>query len=419
MKNKIIGIFVCMLLIITTASVSGSIHFNENKLEKQSKVTEGLDVDWWPMYRHDPQHSGYTSSPGPVTNNILWKFDTGKFVYSDPAIVNDKVYVGSFNKKLHCLDALTGEPIWEYETGGWVVSSPCVYEDKVIFNSRDGMLYCVDAEDGSEIWTLPGSVSAGRSPTVVDGKVFIGSNTIRRNKGIIYCLDVEDGNILWSVNTRESEFSSPAYIDGRVYIGSARQRWSFTPAPHFIYCLDADTGEIQWKQITGFNGLELPPQISLSKDKVYFGVSGLIGGKVGCLDAQTGDYIWRYYTYIVWNEIVSIGPPAIAYDKIYFKVHDYFEEINEVRCLDADSGKHLWTFEGGAGIPTISDGKVYFGSWEGNVVMPKGTIYCLDAENAEIIWQYTPFQNIASSPSIVNGRMYIGTNTNNVFCFGE
>ena len=201
MKKKIIGIFVCMLVIATAIPVVG---FNNSLLEEESsyekvQTSVGNGVDWWPMFRHDPQHSGYTSSPGPITNNILWKFDTGKFVYSDPAIVNDKVYVGSFNKNLHCLDALTGEPIWEYETGGWVVSSPCVYEDKVIFNSRDGMLYCVDAEDGSEIWTLPGNASAWRSPTVVDGKVFIGSNTFQHNKGIIYCIDVEDGNILWSV----------------------------------------------------------------------------------------------------------------------------------------------------------------------------------------------------------------------------
>jgi len=416
-KTFALGVVVLFFRAIVTPSIGGDF-VNTNEIFSKGLVSSS-EIDWWPMFRHDPQHSGNTSSPGPITNNILWRFDTGHNIYSNPAIVNDRVYVGSFSK-LYCLDALTGESIWEFTVGDSIRSSPCVYDNKVIFNSRDGVLYCVDAENGSKIWTFFANIDEQNSPTAVDGKVFFGSESYQNNKGVIYCLNVEDGSVLWYLNTNESRFSSPAYIDGKIYIGTVRNSQLFWIFPLFIYCLDADSGDIQWKKTIGFNKLPYAPEVSLCEDKLYFGVSSIFGGKVGCLNAQTGNFIWRYYTDFVWNcwWVVTISAPSIAYDRIYFEIADFIKDTNEVRCLDANSGKHIWTFKDGAGTPIISDGKVYFGSSEVKVTFPKGTIYCLDAENGSIIWKYKTYNDVISAPSIVNGRMYIGTLIDKVLCFG-
>ncbi|NIO11827.1 MAG: PQQ-binding-like beta-propeller repeat protein, partial [Deltaproteobacteria bacterium] len=59
------------------------------------KVQPVTAQDWWPMFRHDLSHTGSTTSMGPDTNNVLWTFPTGDMVYSSPAVVDSKVYVGS------------------------------------------------------------------------------------------------------------------------------------------------------------------------------------------------------------------------------------------------------------------------------------------------------------------------------------
>lgn len=48
----------------------------------------------WPMFRHDLNHSGYSTSTAPTTNNVLWSYPTEGAVFSSPAVVSDRVYVG-------------------------------------------------------------------------------------------------------------------------------------------------------------------------------------------------------------------------------------------------------------------------------------------------------------------------------------
>jgi outer membrane protein assembly factor BamB len=52
-------------------------------------------------------------------------------VDSSPAVVGGKVYVGSEDNSVYCLDVDTGSKIWKYKTGGCVWSSPAVADGKV------------------------------------------------------------------------------------------------------------------------------------------------------------------------------------------------------------------------------------------------------------------------------------------------
>ena len=83
-------------------------------------------IDWWPMFRHDPAHTGYSTSTAPETCNVLWNYTTGGYVESSPAVVDGRVYIGSWDGKVYCLDAETGELIWNYKTGDLIWSSPTI-----------------------------------------------------------------------------------------------------------------------------------------------------------------------------------------------------------------------------------------------------------------------------------------------------
>ena len=98
-------------------------------------------VDWWPMFHHDLSHTGSSTSTAPNTNNTIWTYTTGDYVWSSPAVTGDRVYVGSVDHRLYCLDASTGAHIWNYTTGSSVSSSPAVAGGKVYIGSEDNKVY--------------------------------------------------------------------------------------------------------------------------------------------------------------------------------------------------------------------------------------------------------------------------------------
>jgi eukaryotic-like serine/threonine-protein kinase len=123
------------------------------------------------------------NSNGP-SHNYHW----GNAV-SDPAVAYGKVYVGSSDFLVYCLDASSGNQIWNYTTEAGVYSSPAVAGGCVLAGSYDGNVYCLNATSGSEIWSYPAGVfspvnaggSAG-SPAVAGGVIYVVGN------GVVYAL---------------------------------------------------------------------------------------------------------------------------------------------------------------------------------------------------------------------------------------
>ncbi|MCJ7761891.1 PQQ-binding-like beta-propeller repeat protein, partial [Candidatus Bathyarchaeota archaeon] len=161
-------------------------------------------VDWWPMFHHDLGHTAYSSSTAPTTNQLLWNYTTGYWVLSSPAVVDGRVYVGSDDDKVYCLNAADGAYIWSYTTGDDVDSSPAVVAGKVYVGSWDDNVYCLDAATGTFIWSYTTGDDVDSSPTVVDDKVYVGSWDDN-----VYCLDAATGTFIWSYTTGDDVDSSP------------------------------------------------------------------------------------------------------------------------------------------------------------------------------------------------------------------
>ena len=171
------------------------------------------------MFRHDPQHTGYTDCEMPDELELLWKYKTGGRVASSPAVVNDKVYFGSWDTYFYCLDT-NGNLLWKYKSS-WIYSSPAVVNDKVYFGSDDDYLYCLDT-NGNLLWKYETGSLVSSSPAVVNDKVYFGSGDT-----YLYCL-YTNGNLLWKYKTGDSVHSSPAVVDGKIYFGSN---------DCYVYCL--------------------------------------------------------------------------------------------------------------------------------------------------------------------------------------
>jgi outer membrane protein assembly factor BamB len=161
----------------------------------------------------------------------LWNYTTGGAVRS-PAVTGGYVYVGSADGNAYCLNASSGDKIWNYTTEfnsngpshgyywGNTVSDPAVANGRVYVGSSNFGIYCLDAINGSKIWNFTTNAEVYASPVVVGGCVFAGSYD-----GNVYCLNATNGSSLWSyaagtyspVNAGGSA-GSPIVAGGVVYL---------------------------------------------------------------------------------------------------------------------------------------------------------------------------------------------------------
>jgi len=129
-----------------------------------------------------------------------WKFKTGQVVLSSPAVSGGTVYIGScddyvyaldadtsgdtvyigYDDYVYALDADTGTEKWKFETGGWIYSSPAVSGGTVYIESNDDYVYALDADTGAEKWKFKvGHLSYMTglfSPVVSGGRLYVGAD---------------------------------------------------------------------------------------------------------------------------------------------------------------------------------------------------------------------------------------------------
>jgi outer membrane protein assembly factor BamB len=114
---------------------------------------------------------------------------------SSPAYWDGKVYCGggysydTGTNNLHCFNATNGAELWRFKTGDDVVSTPVIAYGRVFFGSMDSKVYCVDAYGGNgtttKYWdynTTAGAYGIYGSAAVAYGRVYIGTTN-----GNLFC----------------------------------------------------------------------------------------------------------------------------------------------------------------------------------------------------------------------------------------
>lgn len=325
-----------------------------------------------PMFRNDPQHSGIYASASPSLQKVRWRFKTGAEVLSSPAVVGDSVYVGSADHFLYALNRSDGTVRWKFETEGPVNSSPAVVAGTVFISSVDGNVYAVNAADGTLKWkfatggerrfSAPGIHGAIprtevmpdpfdvflSSPTVVGGTLFIGSGD-----HFVYALDAGTGALKWKFQTGNVVHASPAVADGVLYIGS----WD-----RYLYALKASDGSLIWKFQTGddtdiYNQVGIASSASVADGMVFFGCRD---GHFYAVDAKTGTQRWSVDNHHGW----VIASPAVSNGVVYFPTSDG----KRFKAVQAATGQVVFDIKNKAisfSSPAVTADRVFFGSSEG------------------------------------------------------
>ncbi|MBN1280363.1 MAG: PQQ-binding-like beta-propeller repeat protein [Candidatus Thermoplasmatota archaeon] len=154
------------------------------------------------------------------TGVVLWD-RLPEFLYSSPAVGYDRVFCGS-TSQLYCLNATTGWLLWQSSLGAgdtWVWSSPAVADEKVYVGGRDGYIYCFDVWTGDTLWTYPTGVlyfPVFSSPAVANGRIYVGDSA-----GTLICFGEPNHQPLTpavigpqqGLSTVEYTFSTDAVMD--------------------------------------------------------------------------------------------------------------------------------------------------------------------------------------------------------------
>ncbi len=383
-----------------------------------------------------------------------WSFQTGGEVGSSPAVVDGKVYIGSHDQNWYCLDAYTGAEIWSFATGFRVMSSAAVVGGRVYTGSDDGKFYCLDAATGSKVWEhsagglidniiFPVEWQPRSSPIIVGSKLYAGSLD-----GKLYCLNIADGSEAWTYTTGGPIGGSPAYSNGVIYI---------TSTDSYMYAINANTGQLVWKSFPLNPGVAIPTYCDMwcagtpnvADGVVYVGGGSIYGTAVtgydytgknqsrpnganggGILlfafDAATGDS--------VWNQSLA-GNSQAFFIPTYYQGTLYVSEFMHVTAMNASyptsgsvsivgfggdrPGNRTWLqwigyqiLSSALYVDDVRGPKVYISS-------DVGSVTCIDAITGKAISAYQTKSNVDSSPSVWEGKLYVGSSDGCVYCFDD
>ncbi|MBN2587377.1 MAG: PQQ-binding-like beta-propeller repeat protein [Candidatus Fermentibacteraceae bacterium] len=359
-----------------------------------------LNTDWYTYMQNDVHH-GFSESPAPMDNTILWAAPvTGDYhEFPTPVIVDGLVYYPSNYGKdsLFALDAATGETVWKYYTG--YTDDAVTVKDGYVYTASDS-LWCFDALTGDRVWATAAADADGSTPAVYDGGVFCGRGSFSPTESHVYRFDALTGDEEWSQTFPGYTASCLTVWNGMVFIPTYYGA---------LNALDAGTGSIIWQNTDSYGGYWDSSPVILD------GIIYICGSdaKARAINALTGTTVWEVD--ITPGTYIS-ATPAYHDGRLYFA-----DQVDTYHCLDADDGSTVWSVPGvHHGSSGLADGVVFYGEGS-NYYDATARVMAIDWDNGQTIWSYMTTSGpygIVSCPAITDGVMYIAATDWNLYAFG-
>jgi len=137
--------------------------------------------------------------------SAVWAYQGSK-----PFVYKERLY-SAMGDTLQCVDPKTDKTIWKkairLNSGenearpltDHVVTPPALVNDKVVLGTTFGDVLCLSAQSGAVLWKVNIGESIVFQPAVANGKVYVSTNS-----GSLYCLETgdakDDGWYMWGAN---------------------------------------------------------------------------------------------------------------------------------------------------------------------------------------------------------------------------
>ena len=385
------SILVVIVLAAPIGCPGGSRPAGPTSATKPATAPAAVGMRDWPMFRGDRSLRGVAEGELPDSLKLFWRARTGGAVGSSAAIVAGKVFVGSDDGHVYCLELKTGRKLWAFDAGDVVEASPLVLAGVVYVGSGNGFLHAIDASTGREKWKyeagdrILGAANWVAAPRGKGRQILVGSYD---NK--LHCVDAASGQGLWTYETDSYVNGAPAVAAGRAVFGGCDAK---------IYVISAGAG-------TKLAAIDTDAYIAASP--ALLGLRAYIGhygAEFLCVDVATAEVLWRYRG----RGEPFFSSPAVGPGRVIVGSRD-----KRLHCIRRSDGRGLWTFLTRGAVdssPVICGGKVVFGSNDGRV-------YVVTLAEGKKVWSYDTGDAVSASPAVAAGMIVIGSENGFVYAFG-
>jgi outer membrane protein assembly factor BamB len=225
--------------------------------------------------------------------------------------------------------------------------------ERVFIGTSQGDLYCLDWFRGDTIWRFTIKDPVGSKPLHDPTRktVFFGADD-----GKYYALHSRSGRLLWATDTGAEIRRSTLAYKGTLYIINAANT---------VLALDPDSGEVLWQYRRPLlEGFSSAGHAGLARYGDYL-ITGFSDGYVVAINALTGSVAWEHD---LAAEIMTVSPDgelrlvdADATPVVSGDILVAASVTGGLQGLEADSGTVLWTRPDISGVTGLaeSNGLIY------------------------------------------------------------
>ncbi|MCX7013632.1 MAG: PQQ-binding-like beta-propeller repeat protein [Candidatus Sumerlaeota bacterium] len=460
------------------------------KPQRQALITRnmvssetGLPVSFVPL----DKHGNVVDAPTTGTRNVKWVAKLGSQTYGTPTVAGGKVFIGTNNGArrdprlqgdrgvLMCFDEATGKFLWQLavsklkntsnfngdDAGLGICSTPTVQGDRLYMTTTRCEAVCLDVNglangndgpfrDEGEYIAAPFLRKPGKPPDVPY------SDKTPPGEFPPLPLTPIDGDIVWrydfiaelDVWPQDATDCSPLVYGGLVYVGTSNgvdkshKRIPSPEAPSLI-ALDKDTGTLVAVDDAKigpriFHGTWSSPSLAQVNGKtlILFGGAdgfcyafdptpvaspdgkGKVLRKVWRCDCNPPEYRMRNGKPLPYDKN-SEGPSEANATPVFYNNRVYTTIGQDTRhgpgpgaltCIDPtgtgdiSAAGVVWRYTGlnrSFSTPSIVDGLVFVGD-------VRGVIHCLDAETGRLYWTHDTKGQMIGSTLVADGKVYAG-----------
>ena len=180
----------------------------------------------------------------------MWRHDAGRTATSIEEIPATENITRIWSRELPAPAPAYRDPRLQFDAG----YEPIVLGKRLFLGSnRDDNVTAFDTDSGAELWKFYTNGPVRFAPVGGDGRVIFGSDD-----GCVYCLNVSDGSLVWkhrAVPSGRLVFGNgrlvsvwpirggPVLYEGHVFFAAGV--WPLEGT--FVFCLNAATGEVIWR----------------------------------------------------------------------------------------------------------------------------------------------------------------------------
>lgn len=327
-------------------------------------VVSSLLAQDWPQWR-GPQRDGVASGVAlpqtwPANLTKKWQIEVG-VGYASPLVVADKIFLHARKAEqeaVYCLNASDGKIVWQksypapYELNFAAVAhgkgpkaTPVFNNGKLFTFGISGIVSCFEAATGELKWrkefskkfaqTSP-AFGVSMSPLVEDNMLIVHAGG--PSKGALMALDIATGETKWSWEGDGPGHASP------IVLTAYGVKQVVTQTQNYCIGVALADGKLLWQLpfTTDYDQNSVTPLVY--KDLII--ISGLDKGTSALRLSKSGN-AWRAEQ--VWHNAelsMYMSSPVLAGDLLYGLTD---KRRGQYFCLDAATGKALWTSEGRQG----------------------------------------------------------------------